>query len=173
MDLRWREPSTGEYRRYRERFPPSMPAPAAKARAREILAAALAGGFVPRKEGPKRLSQAVKRYLEWAEVNRSATICDRESRTRTLTRHLGDPQLDDLSAFRIERYKRDRLREKARSAKSNRTVQPATVNREVTLLKHLCGMAASWGWMSKDIADAIRNEATKRASRSSALLVGR
>jgi len=59
IDLRWREPGTGEARRYRENLPAGVSAAAAKSRAREILDAALAGGFDPRKAKPgrwKRLS---------------------------------------------------------------------------------------------------------------------
>ena len=95
IDLRWREPSTGEDRRYRERLPAKMPATAATNRAREILASALAGGFVARKEGPKRLSQAIKRYLEWAEVNRPRTFRDKESKARILKKQLGDRRYGD------------------------------------------------------------------------------
>ncbi len=35
-------------------------------------------------------------------------------------------------------------------------MQPATVNRAVAKLKHLCGLAASWGWMPPEIEVAIR-----------------
>lgn len=46
IDLRWKEPSTGTFRRYREHLPIKMPAAAAKNRAREILAAALHGALI-------------------------------------------------------------------------------------------------------------------------------
>ncbi len=147
IDLRWREPSTGEHRRYRERLPPKMPAVAAKNRAREILAAALSGGFEPHKEGPKRFSQVLKKYLEWSEVNRPKTYDDRFSKAKILRAHIGDPRMDDLSAFQVERLKRDRKK----AGKS-----PATINRDLAMLKHLCGKANDWGWMSRSVADAVR-----------------
>ncbi|MGO9230216.1 MAG: hypothetical protein ACLQKA_13555 [Bryobacteraceae bacterium] len=47
----------------------------------------------------------------------------------------GAAQLGDIGTLRIERYKLDRLKQSA---------SPATVNREVALLKHLFNMAEVW-----------------------------
>jgi len=48
---------------------------------------------------------------------------------------MGAAQLGDIGALQIERYKLDRLKQSA---------SPATVNREVALLKHLFNMAEVW-----------------------------
>ena len=147
IDLRWREPSTGQRRRYCERLPAGVTAAAAKQRARELLSAALAGGFDPQQAPPRRLGEALDEYEKWAKVNRPRTLRDRQSIGKILRDRLGDPPLDELNPFLVERFKRDRAAE---------GVAPATVNRAVAMLKHLCGLCASWGWMPEDKARAIR-----------------
>jgi integrase len=147
FDLRWKEPATGEWRRYGERFPDGMTAAAAKRRARELLDGALAGGFDPKREDPKRLDEALDEYEKWAETNRPRTARDRKSLAKVLRAALGDVRLDELSPFHVERLKRDRVASGA---------APATANRAVAMLKHLCGLAAEWGWMPESTARAIR-----------------
>jgi integrase len=52
----------------------------------------------------------------------------------------GATRIDAINAFQIERYKRDRLT--AGAAK-------ATVNRELSTLRHVLGMAVEWGWIDR------------------------
>lgn len=147
IDLRWREPSTGEARRYTERLPTGIAAAAAKQRAREILSAAFAGGFDPKRQTPRRLGEALDDYEKWAVVHRPLTIKSRKSLSKILRDGFGDIKLDDISPFHVERFKRARTVEEAK---------PATINRAVAQLKHLLGLAASWGWMMPEKARAVR-----------------
>jgi integrase len=148
IDLRWRDARTGLQRRHMELLPANLPAAAAKRRAQETLAAALTGELGTMRE-PKRLSEALEDYCKWADDNRPLTADDRRSRANVLKEGLGDIFLDDISAFRVERFKRDRLAENPKPA-------PATVNRALAYLKHACGLFVGWGWMKPEVADAIR-----------------
>lgn len=146
IDLRWRDTVTGLRRRYREVLPPGTSGKGARRRAQDVLTAALAGKLGQKLVDAMRLSAAFKEYLNWAETNRPLTITDRRSRAKILEEHLGDIRLDELSPFDLERYKRNR---------SNGGAAPATVNRGLALIKHLCTLAVQWGWMREDQARAI------------------
>lgn len=148
IDIRWIEPSTGESRRYTERLPANVSSTAAKHRALDVYNAAIKGGFDPKRENPRRLSDLLDEYQRWADVNRPRTALERKGLAKTLQRRLGDPKLDDLSPFVVERFKRDRSAEGAK---------PATVNRGVAMLKHAVGLAATWGWISREKAKALRD----------------
>jgi integrase len=52
-----------------------------------------------------------------------------------LKRHLGKVNLGDIQALRVEEYQQKRIKE----------VCPATVNRELALLKHMFNVAERWG----------------------------
>ena len=54
---------------------------------------------------------------------------------RHLNSAMGTSQLGNIGALQIERYKLDRLRQSA---------SPATVNRELALLKHMFNLAEQW-----------------------------
>lgn len=161
FDLRWREPSTGEGRRYQERFAAGIAAAAAKTRARELLAACLAGGFDPKRAAPLRLSDAFKEYIKWCEANRPARKKKRQASCDRLLAIIGDKRINDVVAFDVERFKRARLKgegvpEPKDGRKRKTTAAPATVNRDLEVLSHFFGLAASWAWVSKDAAEAIR-----------------
>ncbi len=169
IDLRWREPSTGEWRRHREMLPAGVVAVAAKNRAREILSAALAGNFNPNAEEPKRLGEALDEYLKWAVINRPRSIGSKRTQVKALKAGLGaDTRLDDLSAFAVERFKRARTEGKiaitTTSEKSGQLVEkrhtnkvgPASINRALAVLKHACGLFVAWGWMKEAVAAAVR-----------------
>jgi integrase len=162
FDLRWREPSTGEGRRYQERFPEGIVAAAAKTRARELLAACLAGGFDPKRAAPLRMSEGFKEYMKWCEANRPARKKKRQASCDRLLAIIGDKRLNEVVAFDVERFKRARLKgEGVPTPKDGREpktiIAPATVNRDLEVLSHFFGLAASWSWVSKDAAEAIRS----------------
>jgi len=80
------------------------------------------------------LAQFGQQYLDYARANKRSWLRDEQIRTH-LNTAMGAAQLGDIGALRIERYKLDRLKQ---------TASPATVNREVALLKHLFNMAEVW-----------------------------
>jgi hypothetical protein len=84
-----------------------LTATAAKRRARELMGAALAGGFDPHRAAPRRLGEALDEYEKWAAVNRPRTARDRRSLARVLRAGLPDLRIDELTAFHVERFKRD------------------------------------------------------------------
>lgn len=147
IDLRWREPGSGESRRHTELLPPDLPAVAAKRRAREMLAAALAGNWDPRGQAPLSLKEAFKEYDAWCKSNRPNGLAKRQAAVSRLLDVMGDCSLDRLSPLGIERFKRVRLDD---------GVKPATVNRDLEVLSHFLGLATSWGWITDSRARELR-----------------
>lgn len=147
LDLRWRDPRTGEAHRYRETLPAALTAVAAKLRARELLSAALSGEFDPDRAPAKSLGDAFVEYGKWCDSNRPRAAKRRKAIAARLLIALGDQPLDRLSPLDVERFKRDR---RAKGA------APATVNRDLEVLVHFYGLAESWGWCGDAVARAIR-----------------
>ena len=80
------------------------------------------------------LAQFGRQYLDYAKANKRSWLRDEQIMTH-LNTAMGETQLGDIGALQIERYKLDRLKQSA---------SPATVNREVALLKHMFNMAEHW-----------------------------
>ncbi len=172
IDLRWRVIGADGWmvpRRYSEQLPDGIKAAAARAHTLTILNAIKEGTFAPDAPAPVRLHAALDEYLRWAETNRPKTHSDRVSIARRLKAGLADGPLDDLTPRAIERYKHSRLKQ----AKQRRvarelapgelppTVAPATVNREIAMLKHLASIAAT-GALPGVTLDAARADAVRR-----------
>lgn len=149
IDLVWVEPETGERRRYRETMAKGVKQATAKEHALAILNKAKRGGWDPKAGDPKRFSELVDEYEAWAKVNRPRTLRTRTSLSSVLSKVLGDCKLSEITPFLVERLKRER-REKDKA-------EPGTINRAVAQLKHMLGLAATWGWVSRQVADDIRD----------------
>lgn len=147
IDFRFRDPETKQVRRYTEDLPIGITAAAAKERARQALNAAYAGSLRDRDEEPRRLHAALEEYLTWCRTNRPNTYADRRYLVDAIKRHMGNPWLQDLNAFAVERFKRDRASD---------GVTQATVNRAVGMFKHFVGLAAAWGWITDRTAKSVR-----------------
>jgi integrase len=80
------------------------------------------------------LAQFGQQYLEYAKANKRSWLRDEQIMAH-LNTAMGPTKLGDIGALQIERYKLDRLQQSA---------SPATVNREVALLKHMFNMAEHW-----------------------------
>ncbi|MBN2416790.1 tyrosine-type recombinase/integrase [bacterium] len=93
-----------------------------------------------RKPAPT-LFEFSEQYVEWARQNKkhSSWVRDENSLKRLLP-VFGTERLTKINPFMVERYKIDR---KAR-------VQPATINREVSLLKRMLNLAVEWDIISKN-----------------------
>jgi len=126
--------------RYSEQLPDGIKAAAARAHTLDILNSIKLGTFKPDAPKPVRFHKAVDLYLEWAKTNRPKSIRGRRSLAVALKEGIGDVYLDEIAPFTIERYKKRRRETTARFRES--TLAPATVNREVAMLKHLVGLAA-------------------------------
>jgi len=91
------------------------------------------GRYQIRKRGDVRLDVFSKTYMEYSRANKRSWKRDEVS-LKNLLPFFGDRMLSDISPFLIEKYKIKR------SAKA----KPATVNRELALLKHMYTMAIKW-----------------------------
>lgn len=147
IDLRWREPGSGVWRRVTERLPTGITAAAAKEHARKLMSAALAGGYERHRDPGRRLAAAFKEYVGWRRTNGRVAVEKQEASTVRLVASIGDVALDQVSPFAVEKFKRDRAAGGA---------GPATVNRDLAVLRHFYGLAARWGWVSKAQAASIR-----------------
>jgi integrase len=83
------------------------------------------------------LADFLDEYLTWASVNKGAN-------TYTLNRFCADrlrevftSHLSGITAKQVDDYK----------VKRRAVVSPATVNRELALLKHMCTKAVEWGYL--------------------------
>ncbi len=81
------------------------------------------------------LSEFGRQYMEYAKTNKRSWLRDQQIMVH-LTGVFGPMPLGDIGALSIERYKIDRLKAPA---------SPATVNRELALLKHMFNLAEQWG----------------------------
>lgn len=81
-----------------------------------------------------RFGEFCEHYLEHAKLHKRSWIRD-EQMLRHLTEFFQGWLLSDISPLAVERYKRERAK----------VVSPATVNRELALLKHLFNLATTWG----------------------------
>ncbi len=79
------------------------------------------------------ISEFGEEYLEYAKANKRSWLQDEQ-----IMKHLrafGNMLLTDMGPLPIERYKLERMQ----------VVAPATVNREIALLKRLFNVAKQWG----------------------------
>lgn len=149
IDLRHRG-TDGVERRHKEVLPPGTTAAAAKHRAQTVLNLAVTGAETkPRAAVVPDLSTAFEQYLTWVATNRPKALKDRRSIARVWIAAVGDVSTADLGPSLVERFKAKRSADKA---------APATINRAVTIVKHMVGLAArsGWGWMDRERAAQIR-----------------
>jgi integrase len=80
------------------------------------------------------ISEFGQQYLEYAKANKRSWLRD-EQIMKHLNEFFGNTVLTEIGPLSIERYKLERMQ----------AVAPATVNREIGLLKHLFNLADDWG----------------------------
>jgi integrase len=98
-------------------------------------------------------------YLsDHAELHKRSVDRDREI-IKVLNRSFGSLILHELTAHRIEQFKRERLAGKWRGHKQTSTpkpIRPATVNRELDTLKSILSKAVEWGKLLENPAKAVK-----------------
>jgi len=103
------------------------------------------------KPGLRRLKKTTvgkmcEEYLEYAKVNHLSWKAD-QSRLKTLVAFWGPhTELERIASRQIERFKASRLEK----------VKPATVNKEIGLLKHLLNLAVEWGYIYENPARRVK-----------------
>jgi integrase len=98
-------------------------------------------------------------YLtDHAELHKRSVARDREI-LKVLNRFFGSLILHEITAHRIEQFKRDRLAGKWRGHNvtgAPKPVRPATVNRELDTLKSLLAKAVEWGKLIESPARDVK-----------------
>lgn len=79
------------------------------------------------------LSQFGEQYLDFAKVNKRSWLRDEQILVH-LGKFFGTNLLNNIGPLQVEQYKQARIAE-----------APATVNRELALLKHMFNLAETWG----------------------------
>lgn len=151
IDIRWRDPKTGKPQRYRERLARTLPAAAAKERARTLLASAKAGTFDAHRKAMPSLRAAFDEYGKVLDGNFPKYAKKRRAALARLLASIGDKPLDHVSALDVERFKRDR-----RKGIDGKAREPATVNRDLEILKTFIRWAVTSFGLPEHHAKAVR-----------------
>src|SRR3989454_5117792 len=96
----------------------------------------------------RTLGEATSRYVATKEAEGLRSLrCVRLNLDRLLTEFGRETPLTEITADRVSHYKVMRAMDKTRSGKA---VSPATVNRELAVVRHLLRLAVEeWGWLDK------------------------
>jgi integrase len=96
---------------------------------------------------PKALAAVIDEYLEFKRAKGKRSVHHDEYRLRRIKAWFGsDTPITEVTAQRIAQYDRARATEKSRR---KRPVMPATVNRELSILRHLLRLCEEWGYIEK------------------------
>ena len=94
---------------------------------------------------PVPFSCLMERYREWAASNKQAW--DEEKYVLGMfAKRFGDTPLSQMTTWQIEKWKAERRKE----------VKPGTVNRQLTVIKHMFRMAIEWGLTTNNPASAVK-----------------
>lgn len=103
---------------------------------------------LPSKKPSPRLEDFTKTYFEYYQANRRPHSVRRHQISwRAIQPVFGQKRLSEISAFDLERYRRDRKR----AGKSD-----VTINRELAFLRNLYTMAITWGKASDNPVKKIK-----------------
>ena len=96
---------------------------------------------------PIKFYDFAKEYLQWAKTNKKPSSYQREiSRMRVLNKEFETKAIQVITTWDIEKYK----------AKRKEQVKPASVNRELALLKHMYSKAIEWGKLKDSPAKKVK-----------------
>lgn len=85
---------------------------------------------------PVKFYDFAKEYLQWAKANKKPSSYSRDlSLMRQLNKEFETKAIQEITTWQIEKYKARRKDE----------VRPASVNREISLVKHMYTKAIEWG----------------------------
>ncbi len=122
---------------------------------RKVMTLIDEGRYLEKKCQPKEtLDQIGKRYIEWVEAVGQKDVRSKKWRLEVLKGFFGkDAPLSAITRARIEEFQTWR---KSTTGESGRMSTPATVNREVALIKHMLTKAVEWGILSDNPARRIK-----------------
>lgn len=109
-----------------------------------------------RKEPPKvSFHDFAKQYLEWVRANRKPTSYQGTlSKMRKLDAEFGAKLMGEINVWLIEKYKAKRKEDVKGQRKEK--LKPATVNREIALLKTMFTKAIEWGIVKDNPAKKVK-----------------
>ena len=95
-----------------------------------------------RKEpAPVKFHDFAKEYLQWSKANKKASTHKRDFYVlRVFDAEFDGKNIQDITAWQIEKWK----------SKKKETCKPASVNRELSILKHMLSMAVKWKRMKEN-----------------------
>jgi integrase len=105
--------------------------------------------FDVKKENPVTFNELADRYQENFQNQRAFQTLKRYF-LLTLREHFGDHQLSQITYFDLETYRNRRQSTPTRAGKPR---TPATVNREMTLMRHMLNKAVEWGMLTASPLD--------------------
>lgn len=97
-------------------------------------------------------SVLAKKFLGWSKENRKSWRSD-QSRIKPLVESFGDKGLREISPIMVERFKSER-RQSMRRGKKPRN--PATVNRELALLRRVLNLAIQNKWLRANPVSSVK-----------------
>ena len=96
---------------------------------------------------PIKFHDFAKEYLQWARANKKPSSVQRDlCSLRALDKEFETKILQEITTWQIEKYK----------VKRKETVKPATLNRELGLVKHLFSKAIEWNKAKENPAKKVR-----------------
>lgn len=111
------------------------------------------GKFLDKKKEPEKIKfkDLAKDYTKWAELNNKTP--DRKIRVlQGLLPFFGDKFVGEITTWQIEKYLHHRKNRK----ETSKQIKPATINREVSLLKHMFNKAIEWKRLRENPAKSIK-----------------
>jgi integrase len=120
-------------RRKRERIGPDKKLAATVLQKRKVAIAE--GKYLEKARAPRcTFNELATLYLPWAQVNHRGYVATR-SRVALLCQAFGDQQLSEITPLKVDEYISQRAM----------THKPATVNRDIAVLRHMFRKAMAWG----------------------------
>lgn len=99
---------------------------------------------VRKEPDPIKFYDFAKEYLPWAKANKKPSSYSRDLYTmRIFDKEFEGKNIQDITTWQIEKYKTERKKQ----------YKPATVNRELALLKHMFSKAVEWGKLKENPAN--------------------
>ena len=149
----WIEYYTKDRKRKRERVGPWRKL-AIEALAKRRVEVAENKFLDKREEPPKiRFKDFAKEYAKWVETNNKSP--HRKLRMlKGLIPYFGDKYLHEITTWFIEKYRHERRTENHKSP--DKPIKPATLNREIALLKHMFTKAIEWGFLKENPAKPVK-----------------
>jgi len=96
---------------------------------------------------PIKFYDFVKEYLQWSKANKKPSSYQRDlCSMRALSKEFEKKNIQEITTWQIEKYK----------AKRKEEVKPASVNREIALLKHMYTKGIEWGKVKESLAKKVK-----------------